>query len=169
MVARPVVQVATPPSVATGGRRVGVVARRYILWVAAAVAVHEGLFADGPPRLLASRCPGCGQHHFPRAAICPYCTLAGSVDVELEGAGRLWAWTAVTAAPPGYRGEVPYGFGVVELPEGLRVLGRLTEADPSRLGAGQPMHLVVVPLHVDDEGRQVVTYAFSSEAPRAGR
>ena len=49
------------------------------------------------------------------------------------------------------------------------MLGRLTEADPSRLTAGQPMHLVVVPLHTDDEGRQVVTYAFSPEPPAERR
>jgi uncharacterized OB-fold protein len=62
----------------------------------------------------------------------------------------------VTAAPPGYRGHVPYGFGVVELPEGLRVVTRLTETDPSRLASGQAMQLVLVPLAED-----VVTYAFA--------
>jgi uncharacterized OB-fold protein len=133
------------------------------------VSVHEGLFEDTPPRLLASHCPGCGHHYFPRAYICPYCSLSGSVQVELPGEGHLWAWTAVNAAPPGYRGEVPYGFGVVEMPQGLRVLGRLTEPDPSRLSAGQPMHLVVVGLHTDDEGREVRTYAFSAEAPAESR
>ena len=50
---------------------------------------------------------------------------------------------------------MPYGFGVVELPDGLRVIARLTESDPARLRAGQTMNLVVVPLHDD-----VVTYAF---------
>jgi uncharacterized OB-fold protein len=83
--------------------------------------------------------------------------------VELSATGRLWAWTAVTTAPPGYRGDTPYGFGVVELPEGLRVVSRLTEADPARLSAGQAMTLVVEPVYVDDEGRRVVSYAF---APR---
>ena len=36
-------------------------------------------------------------------------------EVRLSDVGRLWAWTAVTAAPPGYEGPVPYGFGIVEL------------------------------------------------------
>jgi uncharacterized OB-fold protein len=67
----------------------------------------------------------------------------------------LWAWTAVTAAPPGYTGDVPYGFGVVELPEGLRVITRLTESDVDALSFGQAMRLTTVPLHDD-----VVTYAF---------
>ena len=126
--------------------------------------MRDGLFTEtDPPRLLGSRCVVCGRHQFPRHDTCPYCAAPGTSPVELSGLGRLWAWTAVTTAPPGYRGEAPYGFGVVELPEGLRVVSRLTEADPARLSAGQPMELVVVPVHVDEDGREVVTYAF---APR---
>jgi uncharacterized OB-fold protein len=62
----------------------------------------------------------------------------------------LWSWTAVVAPPPGYEGDVPYGFGVVELPaDGLRVVTRLTEPDPDRLRAGQPMAFTVVRLDGD--------------------
>jgi uncharacterized OB-fold protein len=131
-----------------------------------AVPVREGLFADtDPPHLLGSRCEVCTKHHFPRHDTCPYCAADGARPVELSGSGRLWAWTAVTTAPPGYRGAAPYGFGVVELPEGIRVVARLTEADPARLSAGQEMQLVIVPVDVDDD-RVVVSYAFAPrEAP----
>ena len=115
---------------------------------------------------MGGRCPSCGRHHFPRYDTCPYCAAEGCGAVELSPRGRLWAWTAVRSAPPGYRGEVPYGFGVVELPEGLRVVTRLTEADPARLSAGQAMAMVVVPVHTGDDGRPVVTYAFSPEEGR---
>jgi uncharacterized OB-fold protein len=132
--------------------------------VSAAVPVQEGLFTDSePPRLLGGRCGACGHHHFPAAALCPYCSSPDTEPVPLSAEGRLWAWTAVTHPPPGYLGQVPYGFGVVELPEGLRVVTRLTEADPDKLRAGQPMHLVHDVLHVDDEGRSVVTYAFAPD------
>ena len=87
--------------------------------------------------------PSAGHHHFPLAELCPY---TGADDIErvlLPTTGRLWLWTSVTTAPPGYDGPVPYGFGVVEL-DGidLRVVGRLTEADPSALSEGQAMRLV---------------------------
>jgi uncharacterized OB-fold protein len=132
-----------------------------------AVSVREGLFTDtDPPRLLGSRCQVCGRHHFPRHETCPYCTADGAIPVELSGTGRLWSWTTVTTAPPGYAGEVPYGFGVVELPEGIRVVTRLTEADPARLSAGQPMDLVLVLVRIDDDGHRVMTYAFTPQAPR---
>jgi len=124
--------------------------------------VRGELFRDAqPPALLASRCTVCGNVLFPRVDGCTYCAADDPVPVELAGPGILWSWTAVTAAPPGYRGDVPFGVGVVELPEGVRVITRLTESDPAVLAAGQAMELRVVPLHTDDEGNDVVTYAFA--------
>jgi uncharacterized OB-fold protein len=138
-------------------------------WMADTIPVNDRLFAegdDGEVRLRGGRCDSCRLHHFPSLPTCPYCSSEAVAEAELSPEGTLWGWTAVTAAPPGYRGEVPYGFGVVELPEGLRVITRLTVSDPSLLRFGQAMRLVVVPLHEDDEGRAVVTYAF---APSGGR
>jgi hypothetical protein len=53
----------------------------------------------------------------------------------------------------------------VELPEGIRVISRLTEGDPGALSPGQPMVLRVVPLHVDADGNDVVTFAFAPVIP----
>jgi uncharacterized OB-fold protein len=122
------------------------------------VPVQEGLFTD-EPRLLGSRCTDCGGHHFPRHETCPYCASDAVEPIELSPTGRLWAWTAVTAAPPGYEGAVPFGFGVVELSDGVRVITRLVESEPGRLRAGDAMRLVLVPL-----SGEVVTYAFEAMA-----
>ena len=63
--------------------------------------------------------------------MCPYTGAADVEPVEFSHAATLWGWTAVTAPPPGYEGDVPYGFGVVELVhEQLRLITRLT--DPTR-------------------------------------
>jgi uncharacterized OB-fold protein len=128
--------------------------------------ITDGLFTDGPegPRLVAGQCAACGQLHFPRGEVCPYCAADGCTERGVGPEGRLWLWTAVTARPPGYRGPLPFGFGVVELAGGLRVVTRLTEARPDRLLAGLPMRLVLEPLHTDDDGRPVVSYAFRPEA-----
>jgi uncharacterized protein len=131
------------------------------------VPVKQGLFTDTEPlRLLGSRCDACGRHHFPRHDTCPYCGADAPRPVSLSDRGRLWAWTAVNSAPPGYTGDVPYGFGVVELPEGIRVITRLTVADPAALEAGQPMRLTVVPIRHDDDGGRIVSYAFEPEDRR---
>jgi uncharacterized OB-fold protein len=116
---------------------------------------------DGRLTLLGGYSPSSGLHHFPRFGICPY---TGADDVEparLADHGTLWAWTAVTAAPPGYAGPVPFGFGVVELPEGLRVVTRITESDPAALAHGMAMRLVADIVGVDDDGTEVVAWAFA--------
>jgi uncharacterized OB-fold protein len=128
-------------------------------------AVRDGLFTlDESPRLLGGRCRDCGRHHFPRLTTCPYCSSEHLEPASLSDRGTLWGWTAVTAAPPGYHGEVPFGFGVVELPEGLRVITRLSYP-VDHFTFGMPMRLRIVPLHTDDDGNTVVTYEFTPEDP----
>jgi uncharacterized OB-fold protein len=131
------------------------------------IPVTSGLFeltADGAGRLLGGYCPSCARYHFPSGLDCPYCSAHGCETRPLSQRGTLCLFTSVVNRPPGYSGEVPFGFGVVELPEGLRVIARLTESDTARLDFGMPVRLAFVPLHVDDEGRQVMTYAFAPEA-----
>ena len=131
--------------------------------IADSIPVTPGLFADDPEgaRLIGGFCAACERYHFPRLSTCPFCSAAECEARRLSGQGVLYLYTAVLNRPPGYRGELPFGFGVVELPEGLRVIGRLTVAELGRLRAGMPMRVVVTPLHVDDEGRTVTSYAFA--------
>lgn len=134
------------------------------------VAVADGIFEirDGKPVLLGSRCTNCDNHMFPRQSGCPRCLFNEQEDVELATQGTLWTWTVQAFPPkaPPYLGPVgddfePYGVGYVELPGQLRVEGRLTIADPEKLQIGMEMELVLDPLTVDEDGNQVVTYAFA--------
>ncbi len=117
--------------------------------------------ADGRCVLVGGYCASSGLHHFPFQDCCPY---SGALDVErrdLPTTATLWGWTAVTAAPPGYEGPVPYGFGVVELDDvGLRVITRLTESDPSALAFGDHMTLVAA-----EVAPGVATWAFAKDTP----
>lgn len=134
------------------------------------VAVADGIFEirDGKPVLLGTRCTNCDNHMFPRQKGCPRCLFNEQEDVELATSGTLWTWTVQAFPPkaPPYLGPVgddftPYGVGYVELPGQLRVEGRLTIADPEQLKIGMPMELVLEPLSLDEDGNQVVTYAFA--------
>jgi uncharacterized OB-fold protein len=129
-------------------------------------AIHDGLFEfdadadgddDGGIALIGGYSPTSGKYHFPLLDTCPYSGARDVQRVALSRDATLWAWTAVTAAPPGYTGPAPYGFGVVELVhEQLRVVTRLRESDPARLEFGQPLKLVADAL---PDG--VVTWAFA--------
>jgi uncharacterized OB-fold protein len=131
----------------------------------ALVPIHAGLFTmpDDPrgPRLLASRCTACSRHLFPAADTCPYCCGDRCEVVAVGAAGTLHLHTVVTSAPPGYRGAVPYGFGVVELPEGFRVVSRLTSTRLELLRRGLPMRLEIAPLYRNDAGDDVLSFAYA--------
>jgi hypothetical protein len=85
----------------------------------------------------------------------------------LASRGRLWAWTTQEFPPPsppfaGSTGDgfVPFGVGYVDLGD-VKVETRLTESDASVLRQGMDMELVLVPFRVDDDGNEVVTFAFT--------
>ena len=128
------------------------------------VAIKEGLFTmpaePGDARLLGGRCPACRRMNFPAQSLCPYCSTDGCETVPLSPRGVVEVCTTVVNRPPGYEGAVPFGFGVVELPEGVRIIARIIQ--PERCRAGTPVRLVLEPLCTDAEGREIVTYAFAA-------
>ncbi len=133
------------------------------------VPVAEGIFtwpAD-EPQLIGSRCGACGIVTFPAQDSCPRCASTDMQQQLLERRGTLWAWTTQSFPPPSppYSGPTgadfePFGVGYVELPGEVKVETRLTEADPERLAEGIDMELVIVPFRTDDDGNEVVTFAF---------
>lgn len=131
--------------------------------------VAEGIFTwpTEEPQLMGSRCTACGIVTFPAQDSCPRCAATAMEEQLLGRQGRLWAWTTQHFPPPSppYAGPtgdafVPYGVGYVELPGEVKVETRLTEADPDALTAGMEMELVVVPFRTDDDGSEVMTFAF---------
>jgi uncharacterized OB-fold protein len=116
--------------------------------------------------LLGSRCSGCGTRYFPRAVSCrnPDCDDKALTNVGLGRTGELYSWTVQHYQPPAlFRVDAwtPYAVGLVELPEGLRVLAMLTGAAPGAIPIGAQLRLTTAPLYRDSEGRSVVTYAYA--------
>jgi uncharacterized OB-fold protein len=131
------------------------------------------VLGDEGPRLLASVCKNCGNHMFPvHGGSCMRCTTDELETVELATTGTLWSWTIQGFPPksPPYRGDAdpktfkPFGVGYVELDGQLRIESRLTVADPDRLTIGMEMELTTVALTTDDDGDDVVTFAFAPTA-----
>ena len=123
------------------------------------------------PRLVGGRCADCGNHTFPYLPGCAKCTGSNMEKVHLGTQGTLWAWTVQAFPPksPPYLGESdpekfkPFGVGYVSLPEVI-VEGRLTESEPANLDEGMMMELVLEPLFTNDDGNEVMTYAFAPVA-----
>jgi len=94
----------------------------------ARVPVKDGYFTvpddpAEPPRLLGSRCEDCGEHFFPRRAVCAKCLSERMADVLLGPRGTLYSYTFVHFPLFGSTRveHIGYGVGQVDLPEGPRV------------------------------------------------
>ncbi len=134
--------------------------------------VVDGLFAVGPdgPRLIGTRCTSCTTNYFPQAPSCrnPACRDKVVEPLLLPERGTLYSYTVQHYRPPPlFRMDdwSPYALGVVDLGNGVSVMGMLTDVAHDAITIGMPLRLVVEPLHIDDEGRTVLTYKFAPDAP----
>ena len=121
---------------------------------------------SGKPYLIGGRCKSCKTYYFPRLAGCsnPNCKGGEVEEVLLSRRGTLWTYTIQHYAPPlPFRAPdpfVPYGIGLVELPEGIRVVGMLTDCDTDNLKIGMPMEMTAEKIYEDEHGNDVVTWKF---------
>jgi hypothetical protein len=94
-------------------------------------------FVDGLERgeLLASKCSSCGAIQYPPRSDCPRCFGTEFEWAPVRGVGRLVSFTSVSVTPehftPDFSETAPfstYGYhpapvGIVEMGDGLRVMG----------------------------------------------
>ena len=130
--------------------------------------VAEALFAetaDGP-RLLGSKCASCGTPYFPRSAVChnPDCRESKMEEASFGPRGTLWSCAIQNYPPPApARYEepyTPYALGIVDMPEGLRVLGRISTDDPEGVEVGAEVELVLERFCLDEGGNEVISWKF---------
>lgn len=117
-------------------------------------------------RLVGSECRTCGHTSVPPKPVCLKCRGNDLSLREMEGKGRLAAFTVITVAPPfmaaeGFHRKNPYCSGVVELDEGPRVIARILGLDlsrPEHIRVGTP--LTVAYVDADHGGEKRTFLAF---------
>ena len=119
------------------------------------------------PQLIGSRCDACAATTWPRQPHCPRCSQSSMSDRLLPRRGTLVAWTTQGFVPklPYLGAETaddfePFGVGLVQLGDEVRVEARLTENDPAKLRFGMDVELVFVPLYTNAEGTEILAWAF---------
>jgi uncharacterized OB-fold protein len=132
------------------------------------ISIKDGLFtiplspAD-QVRLAGSRCKNCNEISLGKQKTCANC---GGIELEgipLSRKGKLWTYTVIRHKPPGdYKGPdpfVPFGLGLVEIPEGIRVLSPI-QGELEKMKVGMELELEVFPLYTDENNNEVMAFRF---------
>jgi uncharacterized OB-fold protein len=110
-------------------------------------------------RLEAAKCQKCQHISFPKRLVCPECGSQDFKDTRLSGKGKLVTFTIIEVAPEGFVDQVPYAVGIVELEEGIQVMGQVTDCDPNTLKINDP--LVTQFRRIREEGNTgMIMYAY---------
>lgn len=132
------------------------------------VPIREGLLTSpltpfDKVRIIGSKCNHCGEVMLGEVSCCANCACEETKIIPLSPNGNLWTYTVIRHRPPGsYRGPEPFepfAEGLVELPEGIRILSVL-DCEIDKLAIGMALELVVHTLYVDDQGKNVIAFKF---------
>lgn len=94
------------------------------------------------------RCADCGELRHPPGPMCPSCHSLRRDHVVASGRGQVHSYV-VHHHPPVPGRTPPFVVAVVELEEGVRVVGNVLRCDPGEVTVGMPVRVVFE--HVDDE------------------
>jgi uncharacterized protein len=124
-------------------------------------AIKEGLFdwQSDQPGVLVSKCTDCGTLVFPIQTNCPDCCTNTAVKTKIGNRAKLHAFTGVRNPVPDGKAPIPYTVGIVDFPEGIRMMGVLTEENVNSLQVGMDVE-VVMEKSFEEDGENVITYKF---------
>jgi uncharacterized protein len=100
--------------------------------------------ALGSGRLLVQHCPDCGHSQFYPRAMCAGC---GGEPVwhEVSGRGTVYTFTVIRQnGVPAFRNDVPYVVAMIELEDGVRLMGNITGCPVDEVRVGMEVQAYAV-------------------------
>ena len=93
-------------------------------------------------RLVMQRCAACSRWIWQPKPLCPFCATADPVWTDVAGAGVVTSWTVIhPPVLPVWADETPFVVLLVELTEGVRMVGRLVDAPADAVSFGAAVEL----------------------------
>ncbi len=114
-----------------------------------AVSRDTAFFWDGTAagELRIQRCGGCGALRHPPGPMCPGCGAAKPEYLVAAGTGEVYSYV-VQHHPPVPGKSLPIVVALVQLTEGVRMVGEVLGVGPQRVRIGMPVRVAFV--RVDD-------------------
>ena len=108
-------------------------------------------------RLIGAKCRKCGMICFPPRRICMNCGETDNFEeVKLSGRGKVYSYTIIARGATVYEhrreglsgGAFP--IALIELEEGIRVLGQITDCKPEEVRIGMEVEVVFRRIYEQD-------------------
>jgi uncharacterized OB-fold protein len=114
------------------------------------VTADTAFFWDGTARgeLRIQRCGGCGALRHPPGPMCPACGADKPEYVLAAGTGEIYSYV-VHHHPPVPGRQAPFVVALVQLTEGVRMVGELLGAGPEQVRVGMPVRAEFVKVDGD--------------------
>ena len=91
-------------------------------------------------RLEIQQCDGCGQLRHPPTPTCPHCRSFDWSTVVASGRCTLHSWTVIHH-PKDPAFTYPLAVGLVDLPEGIRLVADIADVDEDELAIGLELEI----------------------------
>jgi len=113
-------------------------------------------------QFLVQRCSDCGKVQYHYRAFCCHCWSDAVEDLPIQGTGKVWTYSVVKVnRSPQFSEWGVYATGVIEVPEGVKIIARITADDLERVRIGASVRLAFAKA---PNGQQVPFFTVAEEA-----
>mgnify|MGYP001156551502 FL=1 len=106
-------------------------------------------------KLMIQRCADCKRAIFYPRQFCPHCDNETLTWEQASGAGTVHSVTTLRTKP-----DRPYNISLVDLDEGVRMMGRVDGIAPDEVKIGMRVHARII----EQGGKPLVVFLTSPEA-----
>lgn len=92
-------------------------------------------------KLMAGKCSKCGKIHLPPRPLCDNCYSQTFKWVTVPAKGKLLTYTVIHIAPQQFQDIAPYAIGIIQLENGAKLPGMITDTPHDQLQVGMDLTL----------------------------
>ena len=111
-------------------------------------------------KLMAGTCKKCGKIHFPPRQLCSECLSTEFEWTPIPTEGKLLTYTIIHIAPTQFQTMAPYGIGIIELDNGLKIPGMIKNAPLDKITVTMPLRIVLEPCNQTSQWPHWPRYHF---------
>lgn len=110
--------------------------------------------------LIGSFCENCKHEFFPQRLICPNCRRRGQLaEKKMPTEGEIFSFTEVHSGAKGFENETPYVLAIIELANGVKVLGHIADSPLEKIKIGAKVKAIFRRIFAEGE-EGIIAYGY---------